>query len=147
MNEVTLKQSDILQLNKSSLQELGKAEAIRLLDEGMHDSIELMIFSRKYTEFLTAFNSALKDNAGDVLTQNGRKMEVMGSKITMTNGATYHAWEEDATYADLKRQLDQRKELLKAALKQDTDIIDGDSAVVPKVGVARRNPDSIKITL
>lgn len=147
MNEVVIKQENILQLNKSSLQELGKAEALRLIDEGFHDSIELMIFSRKYTEFLTAFNSALKDNAGDILTQNGRKMDVMGSKIAMTNGATYYNWEDDATYADLKRQLDQRKELLKAALKQDADIIDGDSAVVPKVGVARRNPDSIKITL
>ena len=147
MNEVILKQENILQLNKQSLTDLGKAEANRLLDEGYHDSVELMIFSRKYTEFLNAFTNELKSNAEDVLTQNGGKMELMNSKVSVANGATYYNWSADATYADLERKLKQRQELLKVALKQDEPVIDSDGAVVPKVPVARRNPNSIKVTL
>jgi len=147
MNEVVIKQENILQLNKSSLTELGKTEALRLIDEGFHDSVELMVFSRKYTEFLTAFNKALKDSAGNILTQNGGKMEVMGSKLALANGATYYDWSADATYADLEHQLNQRKALLQVALKQDEPIIDGDGAVVPKVPIKRVNPEMIKVTL
>lgn len=147
MQEVKISQKDILSLNKASLAELGEYEAKRLLEEGFHDSLELTIFSRKYTEFLTAFTNALKEEAIAMLGRDGGKASLMGAKIAIASGITYYDYEQDSTYADLKRKLEARKDLLKVALKQDDPIIDGDSAEVPKVGIKRQNADSIKVTL
>jgi len=147
MQEVKISQANILQLNKQSLQELGIAEAKRLLDEGYHDSIELTVFSKKYSEFLTAFAKELKSNAGDVLTQNGGKMSALGSKVAMTNGATYYDYAQDPIYAEIEDKLKARKELLKSVLKQKDPVYDKDGIEIPKVGILRVNPDSIKVTL
>jgi len=147
MNEVKIVQANILDLNKSSLQELGIAEAKRLIDEGFHDAIELTVFSKKYNEFLTAFSKELKSSAADMLTQNGGKMSALNSKVVMTNGATYYDYKQDPIYAEMEAALKQRKELLDSVRKQKDPVYDKEGIEIPKVGVLRVNADAIKVTL
>jgi len=71
--------------------------------------------------------------------------EHMGVKFSHSSGGDTVNYKDDEVWADLKKQMTQRQELLKTALKSDKPIYDDEGVEVPKVSTTPRK-SSIRIT-
>jgi hypothetical protein len=71
----------------------------------------------------------LKDAVKDI------KVNEMGIEFNPTNGRQIIQYSEDPIYAEIQKQLKDREELLKVALKTDSPFYDSEGIEVPKVSV------------
>lgn len=138
---------DVLALGKVELQTMGKEEALRLIDEGWANPVQLLVDSKKYLELLTAFNKAMKKAAIEELERSAGKAEISGSKITLGNTGDRLSYADDPIYADLKAKLDARVEVLKVARKQADAMYDSEGIEIPKVSIKTFGEVVPKITL
>jgi hypothetical protein len=72
--------------------------------------------------------------------------ELFGCKVSKRNGYAILDFEQDAEYAMLKKQLDERKALLSQSFKTVHNVITEDGEVVPKLPVKSYTSDSISYT-
>jgi len=66
------------------------------------------------------------------------KYSGFGVEFTPVQGGVLLQYEDDPIYADLKKQLKEREELLKVAFKSESEIYDSEGVQVPKVGFNQR---------
>lgn len=76
----------------------------------------------------------------------GSTHELFGCKVSKRNGYAILDFEQDAEYAMLKKQLDERKSLLSQSFKTVHNVITEDGEVVPKLPVKSYTSDSISYT-
>jgi hypothetical protein len=72
--------------------------------------------------------------------------ELFGCKVSKRNGYAILDFEQDAEYAMLKKQLDERKALLSQSFKTVHNVVTEQGEVVPKLPVKSYTSDSISYT-
>lgn len=117
---------------KSEIQSNSKAFAKSLLDSGETNPQELLSQAIRLKEALTVIERELRDSLPQ------ENFEAFGLKGTYVQGGNIPQYEEDEVYAALKKDLKNREDLLKVALKQENAFFDAYGNEVPKVSVKPR---------
>ena len=129
MREEEIQTSNFLPTKKEI--QLSSQKFIKeILNAGEIDKFELLAQAKRMGEALEVINTELLK----VLPQEN--FESFGLKGTFRSGGDTINYAEDKIYAIIKKELDDRAELLKLALKQD--VIDSYGNDVPKVSTTPR---------
>ena len=112
---------------KKELLTSGKDFAKKLLEAGEIDKHELYSQVLRLKTSLEAIESEVKSSL------ENENFEAFGIKGTFKNGYDKPNFEDDDLYSKLKREIKEREELLKLALKSEKPIYDSDGIEVPKV--------------
>lgn len=102
----------------------------RILQEGNHNPQELFAQALRLSEALANITAKLKTSLPE------ENFEAFGLKGTYRSGGNSLNYDEDPIYCELKKDLDNRTELLKLAQNQDA--FDAYGNEVPKVSVTPR---------
>ena len=129
MREQEVQTSNFLP-TKKEIQLSSQTFIKEILDAGEIDKFELLAQAKRMGEALDIINAELLK----VLPQEN--FEAYGLKGTFRSGGDTVNYAEDKIYAIIKKELDDRAELLKLALKQD--VIDSYGNDVPKVSTTPR---------
>ena len=129
MREQEVQTSNFLP-TKKEIQLSSQKFISEILDAGEIDKFELLAQAKRMGEALDIINAELLK----VLPQEN--FEAFGLKGTFRSGGDTINYAEDKIYAIIKKELDDRAELLKLALKQD--VIDSYGNDVPKVSTTPR---------
>ncbi len=129
MREQEVQTSNFLP-SKKEIQLQSQTFIKEILDAGEIDKFELLAQAKRMGEALDIINAELLK----VLPQEN--FEAYGLKGTFRSGGDTINYAEDAIYATIKKELDDRAELLKLALKQD--MFDAYGNEVPKVSTTPR---------
>ena len=129
MREQEVQTSNFLP-TKKEIQLSSQSFIKEILDAGEIDKFELLAQAKRMGEALDIINAELLK----VLPQEN--FEAFGLKGTFRSGGDTINYAEDKIYAIIKKELDDRAELLKLALKQD--VIDSYGNDVPKVSTTPR---------
>jgi hypothetical protein len=116
--------------NKKEVQFSAKKFITEILEAGETDKYELLAQAKRMLEALDVINAELVK----VLPQEN--FEAFGMKGTFRSGGDTINYSDDAIYATIKKDLEDRAELLKLALKQD--VIDAYGNEVPRVSTTPR---------
>ena len=100
-----------------------------LLESGENIPQELFTQALRLSESLTEITKTFKD----ALPQES--FEAFGVTGTFANGGARLNYADDPVYAELKKAMDDRAELLKTAHGLDQEIYDSEGVLVPKVSV------------
>lgn len=103
-----------------------------LIDSGNFNIQEKYAEIRRLKEAVDVIESEFKKSLPD------ENFEAFGLKGTFRNGGAVANYEDDPIYASIKKQLDNRKTLLDAALKTDEPFYDVEGIEVPKVSKTER---------
>ena len=104
----------------------------KIIDNGEINLQETYAQALRLKEAISVVESELKSN---LLQEN---FEAFGLKGTFKNGGNTINYSEDEVYAEIKKKLDDRVELLKTDLKTDAEFYDSDGVLVPKVSTTPR---------
>jgi hypothetical protein len=115
--------------SKKQAQITGKQLAERIADEGNVSKHEALANLVRLSEVVNTAISELKERVSD------EKVTVMGVEFTPINGRKMPQYKDDELYRQIANELEQRKNLLDAALKSDQPIYDSEGVEVPKVSV------------
>jgi len=129
MREQEVQTSNFLP-TKKEIQLSSQSFIKEILDAGEIDKFELLAQAKRMGEALDIINAELLK----VLPQEN--FEAYGLKGTFRSGGDTINYAEDRIYAIIKKELDDRAELLKLALKQD--MFDAYGNDVPKVSTTPR---------
>ena len=112
--------------------------ANRLINNGEHEKLEMFSQAVRIKETINTIYDAIKDSIP------AEKQTAFGIEINPVNGRQMIQFSEDEVYADLQKQLKEREELLKTALKITKTTYDDDGVSIPKVSV-KYSSDSLTI--
>ena len=131
MREEEVSTSNFLPTKKELVQS-SKDFAYKLLDTGDITIQETYAEALRLKTAFTEIEGVLKNALGE------ENFEAFGITGTFRNGGDSKNYEDDLVYAELKKQLADRKELLDTALKTDVEFYDSDGVEVPKVSIKAR---------
>lgn len=124
--------------SKTEIVQSAEQLAKDLIDSGNLNIQEKYAEIRRLKEAVDVIESEFKKSLPD------ENFEAFGLKGTFRNGGAVANYDEDIVYASIKKQLDDRKTLLDAALKTDEPFYDSEGVEVPKVSkTARKSSLSI----
>lgn len=103
-----------------------------ILDSGNFNIEEVYSQTIRLKDAISEIEKVLKSSLPE------QSFEAFGITGTFRNGGNIKNYEDDPVYLDLKKQLENRKELLDAALKTDLEFYDSDGVQVPKVSTTIR---------
>lgn len=103
-----------------------------ILDSGNFNIEEVYSQTIRLKDAISEIEKVLKSSLPE------QAFEAFGITGTFRNGGNIKNYEDDPVYLDLKKQLENRKELLNAALKTDLEFYDSDGVQVPKVSTTPR---------
>lgn len=115
--------------NKKEIEFTSKEFAKKLIDSGELDKHEAFA----QAERLALATASVRDEFKASLPRE--KYVGFGIEINPVNGRAMIQFAEDPIYAELQKQLKDREELLKVALKTDAPFYDSEGIEVPKVSV------------
>jgi len=118
--------------NKKEIQFSAKTFITNVLDAGEIDKIELLAQAKRMGEALEVINAELIK----VLPQEN--FEAFGLKGTFRSGGDTINYKDCEVWSDINRELKEREELLKLALKSHNEIYDEAGVQVPKVSTTPR---------
>jgi adenylosuccinate synthase len=118
--------------NKLEIQLSAKTFIKEVLDAGEIDKIELLAQAKRMGEALDVINAELLK----VLPQEN--FEGYGLKGTFRSGGETINYKDCEVWSDINRELKEREELLKLALKSQNEIYDSAGVQVPKVSTTPR---------
>jgi hypothetical protein len=118
--------------NKKEIQFSSKKFITDILEEGKVNKYELLSQAKRMSEALEVINEELLK----VLPQEN--FEEFGLKGTFRNGGETINYKECEIWSDIQKELKEREELLKLALKSDKEIYDESGVLVPKVSTTPR---------
>ena len=118
--------------NKLEIQLSAKTFIKEVLDAGEIDKIELLAQAKRMGEALEVINAELLK----VLPQEN--FEGYGLKGTFRSGGETINYKDCEVWSDINRELKEREELLKLALKSQNEIYDAAGVQVPKVSTTPR---------
>ena len=124
---------------KKEIQLSAKTFITEVLDAGETDKYELIAQAKRMGEALEVINAELLK----VLPQEN--FEAFGLKGTFRSGGETINFKECEIWSDIAKELKEREELLKLALKSDKEIYDEAGVLVPKVSTTPRK-DSLAIS-
>ena len=125
--------------NKKEIQFSAKEFITGILDSGESDKVELFAQAKRMSEALEVVTTELLKSLPQ------ENFEAFGLKGTYRNGGDSVNYKEDLVYSDLQKQLKDREELLKLALKSSNPIYDHEGIEVPKCSTTPRK-SSLSIT-
>jgi hypothetical protein len=136
-----------LQIN-TSLDKVGIEEVsenlIELFKNGELEALEMDCKLKFAEESIKVAREKIKPYV--MKKEIGSTHELFGCKVSKRNGYAILDFEQDAEYAMLKKQLDERKALLTQSFKTVHNVITEDGEVVPKLPVKSYTSDSISYT-
>ena len=138
MREQEIQTSNFLP-NKKEIQFSSKKFITDLLESGEVNKYELLAQAKRMVEALDVINQELMK----VIPQEN--FEEFGLKGTFRNGGDTINYKECEIWSDIQKELKEREELLKLALKSDKEIYDESGVLVPKVSTTPRK-SSLAIT-
>lgn len=103
-----------------------------IIDSGNYNLQEKYCEVRRLKEAVDVMESELKKSLPD------ENFEGYGFKATYRGGGSVANYDDDPIYAAIKKQLENRKVLLDAALKTDEPFYDNEGIEVPKVSKTER---------
>ena len=103
--------------------------ANHLINNGEHEKLEMFSQAVRIKETINTIYDAIKDSIP------AEKQIAYGIEINPVNGRQMIQFAEDEVYANLQKQLKDREELLKVALKTETPFYDNEGCEIPKVSV------------
>ena len=115
--------------SKKELELSSKTFAKNLIDAGEIDKVEAFAQAERLTTAISNVRDELKASLPR------EKQIAYGIEINPVNGRQMIQFAEDEIYASLQKQLKDREELLKVALKTETPFYDNEGFEVPKVSV------------
>ena len=115
--------------SKKELELSSKTFAKNLIDAGEIDKVEAFAQAERLTTAISNVRDELKASLPR------EKQIAYGIEINPVNGRQMIQFAEDEVYASLQKQLKDREELLKVALKTETPFYDNEGCEVPKVSV------------
>jgi hypothetical protein len=118
--------------NKKEIQFSAQTFIKEVLDAGEIDKIELLAQAKRMGEALDVINAELLK----VLPQEN--FEAFGLKGTFRSGGETINYKDCEVWNDINRELKEREELLKLALKSQNEIYDAAGVQVPKVSTTPR---------
>jgi hypothetical protein len=118
--------------NKKEIQFSSKKFITDILEEGKVNKYELLSQAKRMSEALEVINEELLK----VLPQEN--FEEFGLKGTFRNGGETINYKECEIWSDIQKELKEREELLKLALKSDKEIYDESGVLVTKVSTTPR---------
>jgi hypothetical protein len=118
--------------NKKEIQFSIKKFITDLLDAGEVNKYELLAQAKRMSEALEVINEELLK----VLPQEN--FEEFGLKGTFRNGGETINFKECEIWSDIQKELKEREELLKTALKSNKEVYDENGVLVPKVSTTPR---------
>jgi len=131
MREQEIQTSNFLP-NRLEIQLSAKTFIKEVLDAGEIDKIELLAQAKRMGEALDVINAELLK----VLPQEN--FEAFGLKGTFRSGGETINYKDCEVWRDINRELKEREELLKLALKSQNEIYDAAGVQVPKVSTTPR---------
>lgn len=120
-------------LSKAQIQEAAVQEANELLTAGQDDPVNLLLYSKRVVEFLSVFVKNIESNVREEVAKSGGPITQEGATLSLGSTGDRLDFEKDSVYADLKKKLKAREDLLKLAAKSEDDIYDGDACLVIQV--------------
>ena len=124
--------------SKKEIELSSKNFAKNLIDNGEMDKYEAFAQAERMALAISTVRDELKSSLPR------EKNTFFGIEINPVNGRQMIQFAEDPIYADLQKQLKDREELLKAALKTESFFYDSDGIEVPKVSV-KYATDSLQV--
>jgi hypothetical protein len=118
--------------NKKEIQFSSKKFITDLLDAGEVNKYELLAQAKRMSEALDVINEELLK----VLPQEN--FEEFGLKGIFRNGGETINFKECEIWIDIQKELKEREELLKTALKSNKEVYDENGVLVPKVSTTPR---------
>jgi HEAT repeat protein len=118
--------------NKKEIQFSSKKFITDLLDAGEVNKYELLAQAKRMSEALEVINEELLK----VLPQEN--FEEFGLKGIFRNGGETINFKECEIWSDIHKELKEREELLKTALKSNKEVYDENGVLVPKVSTTPR---------
>jgi adenylosuccinate synthase len=118
--------------NRLEIQLSAKTFIKEVLDAGEIDKIELLAQAKRMGEALDVINAELIK----VLPQEN--FEAFGLKGTFRSGGETINYKDCEVWSDINRELKEREDLLKLALKSQNEIYDAAGVQVPKVSTTPR---------
>ena len=131
MREQEVQTSNFLP-NKKEIQFTSKKFIKEILDAGESNPYELIAQAKRMQEAIDVVTSELLA----ILPQEN--FESFGLKGTFRNGGDTVNFKDDEIWLDIQRELKEREELIKVALKSDKEIYDENGVQVPKVSTTPR---------
>jgi len=131
MREQEIQTSNFLP-NKREIQFSAKKFITEILEAGEVDKYELIAQAKRMGEALDIINAELLK----VLPQEN--FEAFGLKGTFRNGGDTINYKECEIWSDIQKELKEREELLKVALKSQKEVYDEAGVLVPKVSTTPR---------
>jgi hypothetical protein len=138
MREREIQTSNFLP-TKAEIQFSAKKFAKDLIEKGEVDKVELFAQAVRLNEVLSIVTDELKN------TLPSENFEAFGVKGTFRNGGSTPNYKECEIWSDIAKELKEREELLKLAMKSDKEIYDEAGVLVPKVSEIIRK-SSLSIT-
>jgi hypothetical protein len=136
-----------LQIN-TSLDKVGIEEVsenlIELFKNGELEALEMDCKLKFAEESIKVAREKIKPYV--MKKEIGSTHELFGCKVSKRNGYAILDFEQDAEYAMLKKQLDERKALLSQSFKTVHNVVTDNGEVVPKLPVKSYTSDSISYT-
>jgi hypothetical protein len=126
MREQEIQTSNFLP-TKKEIQFSSKKFITEILEAGEVDKYELIAQAKRMGEALDIINAELLK----VLPQEN--FEAFGLKGTFRNGGDTINYKECEIWSDIQKELKEREELLKVALKSQKEVYDEAGVLVPKV--------------
>jgi hypothetical protein len=132
-----------ISLDKVGIEEVSE-NLIELFKNGELEALEMDCKLKFAEESIKVAREKIKPYV--MKKEIGSTHELFGCKVSKRNGYAILDFEQDAEYAMLKRQLDERKALLSQSFKTVHSVVTDNGEVVPKLPVKSYTSDSISYT-
>jgi hypothetical protein len=139
MNEMSF---NFPEMTKKELELAGIQKAAEMMAEGEMDEFKALASAERLKTFAEAFAKQVRK---DIVNLPEKQYKAFGVEFSMSNTGDRYDYSKDPVYAGIEKQLNQRQELLKLAIKSDTPIYDSEGIEVPKVGVKTYGSEVIKL--
>lgn len=117
---------------KKEAKQTGVNLVNEVIEKGEVDKHEFMANLARLKEVVNSADAEMRKHIPE------ESFKAFGVEFTPVQGGKILQYEEDPVYAEIKKQLKDREELLKLAFKSDSEIYDSEGVQVPKVSFTNR---------
>jgi hypothetical protein len=132
----------LTELNKREIEAYAMAKANDLFEQGEFDEFQVLAVAERHKVATETFCKEVRSRIKELPEKN---YKAFGCQFSTMNTGDRKNYSSDPIYADLEKQLKERKELLDLAFKSDKPIYDEHGAEVPKVGIKTYGSEVLKI--
>jgi hypothetical protein len=131
-----------LSMSKNEIQLEAQHQLEQVWEQGEIDEWKLLAITARNKAFWETFEKSARDKVNGVPEKN---YKAFGCEFSTMNTGDRKDYSSDPIYADLERQLKERKELLDTAFKSTKPMYDEHGAEVPKVPIKTFGGEVLKI--